>query len=45
MVVADLLEILKDTSPEAPVLLDCCGLMFEAGSIEVQNGQVRIQGY
>lgn len=44
MIVADLLEILKDTNPEAPVLLDYCGFIFEADSIEVQNGRVCIQG-
>ena len=45
MVVAELMEILKDTNPEAPILLDYCGFIFEADSVAVQNGQVCIQGY
>ena len=45
MVVADLIEILRDANPEAPVLLDYCGFLFEADAVEVQNGKVYIQGY
>lgn len=45
MVVADLMEILKEANSEAPVLLDYCGIIFEADSVEVQNGLVHIQGY
>ena len=45
MIVADLMEILKDANPEAPVLLDHCGVILEADSIEVQNGRICIQGY
>ena len=45
MVVADLIEVLKDTNPEAPVFLDYYGFLLEADSIEVQNGRVYIQGY
>lgn len=45
MTVADLIEILNDTNPEAPVFLDYCGSVFEADSIEVRNGRVCIQGY
>lgn len=45
MVVADLLDILKDTNPEAPILLGYCGIIFEADAVEVQNGIVYIQGY
>lgn len=45
MIVADFMEVLKDTNPEAPVFLDYCGFLLEANSIEVQNGQVHIQGY
>ena len=44
MIVADLIEILEDTNPQAPVLLEYCGTVFEADCVEVQNGQVRIQG-
>lgn len=45
MVVVDLMEILKEVNPEAPVLLDYCGFIFEADAVEVQNGLVYIQGY
>lgn len=45
MVVVDLMEILKEANPEAPVLLDCRGFILEADAIEVQNGLVYIQGY
>lgn len=45
MVVAELMGILRDANPEAPVLLDYCGFVFEADSAEVQNGRVCIQGY
>lgn len=45
MVVADLIEILSETNPGAPILLDYSGFMFEADSVEVQNGRVYIQGY
>lgn len=45
MIVMDLLEILKDTNPEAPVFLDYCGILFEADAVEVQNGKVYIQRY
>lgn len=45
MVVADLMEILRDANPEAPVFLDYCEFIFEADSVVVQNGQVHIQGY
>lgn len=45
MVVVDLMDILKEANPEAPVLLNYCGLIFEADSVEVQNGLVYIQGY
>lgn len=45
MVVVDLMEILKEANPEAPVLLDYCGIVFEADAVEVQNGKVCIQGY
>ena len=45
MVVVDLMEILKEANPEAPVLLDYCGFIFEADAVEVQNGRVYIQGY
>lgn len=44
MVVVDLMEILKRANPEAPVLLDYCGIIFEADAVEVQNGLVYIQG-
>ncbi len=44
MVVADLIEILQDASPEAPVFMDYCGLIFEADAVAVQNGKVYIQG-
>lgn len=45
MVVADLIEILRDANPGAPVLLGYCGFIFEAEAVEVQNGKVYIQGY
>lgn len=45
MTVADLIEILSDTNPEAPVFLDYYGFIHEANSVEVQNGRVYIQGY
>lgn len=45
MTVADLIEILDDTNPEAPVFLGYSGLVLEADSVEVQNGKVYIQGY
>ena len=45
MVVAEFVGILKDSNPEAPVLLDYCGFIFEACSVEAQNGQVHTQGY
>lgn len=45
MVVTELIEILRDANPEAPVLLDYCGFIFEADSVEIQNGRVCIQGY
>ena len=45
MIVADLIESLRDANPEAPVLLDYCGFLFEADAVEVQNGRVCIQGY
>lgn len=45
MIVADLMEVLKETNPEAPILIDYFGLLSEADSVEVQNGLVYIQGY
>lgn len=45
MIVADLMEVLKEADPEAPVLIDYFGLLSEADSVEVQNGLVYIQGY
>lgn len=45
MTVADLIEILDGTNPEAPVLLCYLGLILEADSVEVQNGKAYIQGY
>lgn len=45
MVVADLMEVLKEVNPGAPVLIDYFGLLSEANSVEVQNGLVFIQGY
>jgi hypothetical protein len=45
MTVADLMEILNDTNPEAPIFLDYSGLIFEADAVEVRNGEVYIQGY
>ena len=45
MIVADLIEILSEANPGAPVLLDYSGFVFEADSVEVQNGKVYIQGY
>lgn len=45
MVVADLIEILQDANPEAPVFLDYCGFLLTADAVEIQNGKVYIQGY
>ena len=45
MFVADLMEILKEADPEAPVLIDYFGFICETDSVEVQNGLVCIQGY
>lgn len=45
MVVADLMAILKETDPEAPILIDYFGFISEADAVEVQNGIVYIQGY
>lgn len=45
MTVAKLVEILENTNPEAPVLLECCGFILEANSVEVRSGWVCIQGY
>lgn len=45
MIVAELMGILEDANPEAPVFLGYCELVFEADSASVQNGQVHIQGY
>lgn len=45
MVVADLIGILEEANPEAPVFLDYCGFIFESDAVEVQNGLVYIQGY
>lgn len=45
MVVADLMEILREANPEAPVLIDYFGFISETDSVEVQNGLVYIQGY
>ena len=45
MVVVDLMEILKEADPEAPILIEYFGLVSEADSVEVQNGVVYIQGY
>ena len=45
MVVEDLMEILREADPGAPIFLGYCGFIFEADSIEVQNGLVYIQGY
>lgn len=45
MTVADLMEILECANPEAPVLLDYCGFVFDTDSVMVQNGLVYIQGY
>lgn len=45
MIVADLIEILRDANPEAPVFLGYCEAIFEADAVEVLNGKVYIQGY
>lgn len=45
MTTADLMEILRHANPEAPVFMDYCGLIFEADSVMIQNGQVHIQRY
>lgn len=45
MVVADLMAILREANPEAPILIDYFGLLSEIDSVEVQNGLVHIQGY
>lgn len=45
MMVAELIDILKDTNPEAPVTLGYNGFLFDADSVEVLNGRVYIQGY
>lgn len=45
MIVAELIGILKDANPEAPVFLAYFDFTFEADSALVQNGQVHIQGY
>ena len=45
MTVAELVEILENTNPEAQVPLECCGSILEANSVEVRSGLVCIQGY
>lgn len=45
MIVADLIEILQDANPEAPVFLDYCGFISETDAVGIQNGEVYIQGY
>lgn len=45
MIAADLIEMLRGANPEAPVLLEYHGFVFEADAVEVQNGLVHIQGY
>lgn len=37
MVVADLIEILLDANPEAPILLDHCGFISEADAVDIQG--------
>lgn len=44
MTVYDIIEMLKDVNPEAPVALGYCGFLLDADSVEVQNGRVSIQG-
>ena len=45
MTAGDLVELLRDVNPAAPVFLDYCGFIFDANAVEVQNGRVCIQGY
>lgn len=45
MTVAELIDILEYANPEAPVILDYNGFLFDADSVEIQNGRVCIQGY
>lgn len=45
MTAAELIDMLKDTNPEAPVTLDYNGFLLDANSVEVLNGRVYIAGY
>lgn len=45
MIAAELVEFLKGVNPAAPICLDYCGFVFDAVSVEAQNGRVCIQGY
>lgn len=45
MTVAELIDMLKDVNPKAPVTLGYNGFLFDANSVEVFNGRVYIQGY
>lgn len=43
MTVADLIEILDGVNPSSPVLIEYCGFIFNADSVEVRNGITTIQ--
>lgn len=45
MTVADLIEILQDANPEAPVFLSYYGATSDVSAVEIQNGKVYVQGY
>lgn len=44
MTVAELIEMLCEANPEEPVTMDYCGVIFNADSVQPQNGVVTIQG-
>lgn len=45
MTVAELIDMLKEANPEAPVTLGYNEFLFDADAVEVFNGLVYIRGY
>ena len=45
MTTAELIDMLKEANPKAPVILGYNGFLFNADSVEVFNGRVYIEGY
>lgn len=45
MTVKELIDMLKDANPEAPITLGYKVFLFDADAVEVFNSRVYIQGY